>query len=97
MNFDYIKQAYSVPAEYGRLVIVNGKPGIIIKDMGNYIGVNFDGDKPGLARPCHPTWEVTYGEIGTPRKPTRSQQRYQKYLDVSDCFENFKHFLQYKR
>ncbi len=28
-----------------------------------------------------------------PPKLTRSQKRYRRYLDMSDCFESFKHFL----
>jgi len=41
MEFQYIKDRYKVPAEMNREVIVDGKKGVITKDMGNYIGVNF--------------------------------------------------------
>lgn len=81
MNFEYITQTYQVPACLNRRVEVDGKQGIIIKDCGNYIGVNFDDDKPGVVSNCHPTWRVTYLDMGEPRKLTRSQQRYQDYLD----------------
>lgn len=54
----YVRDYYGVPAEIGRRVTVSGRPGIIVEDRGNYIGVNFDSDKPGLVYPCHPTSEV---------------------------------------
>lgn len=95
-NFEYVKSYYGVPAEIGRKVIVNGKPGIIVADRGNYIGVNFDEDSPGTILNVHPTWEVEYGEMGKVRKLTRSQRRYMEYLEVADCFENFGHYLKYK-
>jgi hypothetical protein len=81
MSFEYVTQYYGVPACYGRLVKVYGKPGIIIKDRGNYIGVNFDDDKPGHVLNAHPVDGVEYLGIGTPRKMTRSQQRYRDYID----------------
>lgn len=83
MSCEYIRQTYGVPAEIGRLVVVDGKPGIIAKDCGNYLGVNFDADKPGVVKNCHPTWNVVYGEMGKARavKMTRGQSRYQEYLD----------------
>lgn len=92
---EYAKTYYNVPADIGRRVIVNGKPGIIVEDRGNYIGVNFDSDKPNIISNCHPTWKVEYGEIGIIRKMTKSQKRYAEYLKIADCFENFKHFLLY--
>lgn len=70
---DYVKRHYGVPADIGRRVEVDGKPGIIAADRGHYIGVNFDADKPGVISNCHPTWRVVYGEMGTIRKLTRSQ------------------------
>jgi hypothetical protein len=92
---EYAKAHYNVPADIGRRVVVNGKPGIIAEDRGNYIGVNFDSDKPSVISNCHPTWKVEYGEIGTIRKMTKSQKRYAEFLKVADCFENFKQFLLY--
>lgn len=94
-DFSYVRENYDVPACYGRRVKVSGKPGIIIKDKGHYIGVNFDADKPGVVMPCHPTSEVDYLGMGKPRRLTRSQQRYLDYLEVGDCFDSFKHYLQY--
>lgn len=61
---EYCKKYYGVPADIGRRVLVNGEPGIIAVDRGNYIGVNFDKDKPGIISNCHPTWEVEYLEMG---------------------------------
>ncbi len=89
MNCEYIRNYYGVPAEIGRRVIVDGKPGIIAEDGGNYIGVNFDADKPGKVFQCHPTWRVVYDHIGTVRPASRSQQRYKRFLEYGDSFEGF--------
>lgn len=97
MDFDYVREHYNVPACYGRRVVVDGKPGIIVADKGHHIGVNFDADKPGDIRRCHPTWEVVYSEMGQVRPMTKAQRRYQHYLDVSDCFDNFHHYLRYSQ
>lgn len=93
MNFQYVREYYGVPAEIGRRVVVGGKPGVIAEDRGHYIGVNFDADKPGIVRNCHPTCDVVYGEMGQIRRATRAQRRYQDYLRVADCYEGFGHFL----
>lgn len=90
---NYASEYYGVPANVGRRVIVNGQPGIIAEDRGHYLGVNFDSDKPGVISNCHPEWEVEYLEMGKVRKMTRSQQRYKRYLQYGDSFENFRHFL----
>jgi len=90
---NYVKEAYGVPADIGRRVTVNGKPGIIATNHRHYIGVNFDSDNPGEISNAHPTWKVVYMDMGTLRKPTRSQARYQKYLEVRDCFDSFHDFL----
>lgn len=58
--FDYIKRYYGVSPEIGMHVEVDGRAGVIKKDLGNYIGVAFDDDKSGTVRPCHPTWRVMY-------------------------------------
>ncbi|UAL42166.1 hypothetical protein K8B83_14920 [Shewanella inventionis] len=91
--FEYINTYYNVNAELGRKVVVDGEPGVIAKDCGHYIGVNFDKHKPGDISNCHPTWRVEYGAICKIRKPTASQRRYQRYLERGDCFDSFKHFL----
>lgn len=93
MSCEYVRDYYNVPAKIGRRVIVNGKPGVIAKDCGNYIGVNFDSDKPGVISQCHPAWCVEYQGMGKVRKMTRSQARYQRWLEYGDSFDNFRHFL----
>lgn len=92
-DYEYVNEYYGVNACFGRSVTVNGEPGVIIKCMGNHIGVNFDSDKPGSYSPCHPTWRVEYHGIVKPRKPTRAQRRYQRYLEFGDCFDSFMDFV----
>ena len=92
---EYIRNAYKVPAEIGRCVVIDGKPGIIVRDKGAYIGVVLDEHPPNRVRPYHPTHLVEYGEMGVVRKMTRSQQRYRDYLKISDCFESFGDYLKY--
>ncbi|MGL4638569.1 MAG: hypothetical protein ACRCVX_02405 [Shewanella sp.] len=94
-QFDYIKHYYGVPAEIGRLVKVDGRAGVIVKDCGSHIGVNFDDEKPGVVSHCHPTWKVEYGEMGSIRKTTKAQQRYQRYLEYADCFNSFIEFCRW--
>lgn len=95
MSCEYAREHYGVPAEIGRRVTVNGEPGIIAEDRGHHIGVNFDKDKPGIIMPAHPTWKVEYFGMGKIRKMTRAQKRYREYLEVSDCFDDFRHYLGY--
>ena len=57
---EYVKKHYGVTAQLGMRVIVNGRPGVIAKDCGQYIGVVFDGDTPDVISRCHPTWRVEY-------------------------------------
>ena len=89
MSFEYVIKAYGVLACLGRRVEVDGRPGIIAKDCGGHIGVNFDEDKPGFISYCHPTWRVKYLEIGTIRPTTKSQQRYKRFLEYGDGFNSF--------
>lgn len=58
MNFEYINQTYGLSVKMGQKVLVDGQEGIIKRDCGNYIGVDFE-DGQGIKR-CHPTWEVKY-------------------------------------
>jgi hypothetical protein len=82
----YVKERYNVPADINRVVIVNGKRGVITKDMGNYIGVSFYDNITSEPLPCHPTWEVTYTDdfdYNPPiKKLTRSQKRYREFIDA---------------
>lgn len=92
-GFAYIRSRYGVPAELGRRVTVDGRPGVIAADCGHYIGVNFDDAKPGVVANAHPTSEVEYLDMGTVRAPTRSQSRYQRWTKASICFPSFRDFL----
>lgn len=62
-NFAYVRQRYNVTAEVGGRVIANGKPGIILADRGNYIGVVLDSDLKKRICKYHPTWEIQYGDM----------------------------------
>lgn len=97
MTCAYVKQYYGVPADIGRRVTVDGKPGVIAEDLGHHIGVNFDTDEPGHISPCHPTWRVVYGEIGVirqlPKRKAAAKARYKRFMEYGECFENFRQFL----
>ena len=93
MNCEYVKENYSVPAEIGKRIDYNGRGGIISEDRGNYVGVNFDDNKPGHVSNVHPTDPgLKYlDEMGTIRKLTRSQQKYQDYIssEYPDFFADY--------
>ena len=97
MTCTYVKQQYGVPADIGRRVTVDGKPGVIAEDLGHHIGVNFDADKPGHISHCHPTWRVVYGEMGEIRKLSKrkaeAKARYKRFLEYGECFDSFRTFL----
>ena len=81
MNCEYVRNYYNVPARLGRKILYKGKSGIIAEDRGNYIGVNFDDDKPSRIVNIHPLDKnLEYKGMGKIRKLTKSQQRYQDYL-----------------
>lgn len=89
----YARSYYGVPACIGRLIDYDGKPGIIAEDRGNYIGVNFDADKPGVVCNVHPTDEkLSYLGMGVVRRMTRSQARYKRY-EKSESDESFGEWL----
>ena len=92
-SLTYIRNYYGVPAEIVRRVTIDGKPGVIVKGINAYIGVVMDCDKPTEIFPYHPTNLVEYGEMGSVRRMTPSQQRYRDYLEVADCFDNFRGYL----
>ena len=93
MNCEYVREYYGVPAKIGELVEYKGREGIIYEDRGQYIGVNFDDNKPGVISNVHPKDPgLKYLEKpGTIRKLTRSQQRYQDYLhsEYPDSFADY--------
>ena len=71
-NCEYVRDHYKVPACIGRIVIYNGDQGVIARDGGHYIHVNFDKDKPGVTYTIHPTDpNLTYAGMGEVRKRTK--------------------------
>ena len=94
-NCEYIRQYYGVPARVHMRIAYKGEGGIIWKDGGHYICACMDKDKPGQTINIHPTDpELQYLEMGKPRKMTRSQKRYQAYLnspyfEAGDSFARF--------
>lgn len=99
MSFEYVKEYYGVPAEKGRRITFYGKPGIIVADRGNYIGVTFDDQEPGEISNVHPTDNVEYLEMGKirtlPKKKQKAKERYKRYLEFSDCFDSFIDFCRW--
>ena len=90
--FEYIINYYGVPACIGRKVVCSERPGIIVEDKGQYLGVVFDDDKPNLIYPVHPTSNVEYKGMGIVRKMTPSQKRYKDFLKL-DTSLTFKEYL----
>lgn len=78
MACDYVRKYYGVPAEIGRIIIFKGRKGIIVEGRGNYIGVNFDADKPSVICNVHPK-DVEYKGIGKIRKMNDKQ------IVIYDC------------
>jgi len=93
---NYIQKTYNVPAEYGRIIRFQGEQGIIIDAEGSHLKVLMDKDKPGHTVRLHPVWEVEYLGIGTPRKHSRSTQRYRDYIH-SEMNMSFIDWLRYKQ
>ncbi len=82
MNCQYVREHYNVPAEIGRRISFNGRPGIIEKGGGAHVAVNFDDMKPGQTLRIHPADPgLEYLEMGKVRPITRSQKRYRDYID----------------
>ena len=100
MAFEYIKDHYEVPyfLDLGIKIKYKDKDGSIVKDAGNYIGINLNEDKPNVVCNVHPLDEnLIYFDIKVPkRKLSKGQERYQRYLEVAECFKDFKHFLKWE-
>jgi hypothetical protein len=95
-QFEYVNKTYGVPACLGRRVIASGQPGTIVQGAGHYIRINLDKDKPCKVGNYHPTHEIEYlPEIKAVRKMTRSQKRYQRYLEYGEGFNSFLDFLRW--
>lgn len=93
--FEYIRQRYGVSPEIGKEVDFEGKKGVIVKDLGNYVGVNFYSDKPYAISPLHPTYNLTFLEsTGEIRKLSPSQKRYQAWLNYDGDYSFFE-FVKY--
>lgn len=92
---DYINNYYNFSARIGQRVCVDGEFGVIAEDRGHYLGVNFDSDKPGVVKNCHPTWEVEYGKMGKIRHISKSAARYRDYLNF-DSGMKFIDFCRWK-
>jgi hypothetical protein len=60
MAYEYIKRTYGVNPVVGQRIIMDGKPGVILKPQGDpqYLNVRFDGQKHGSN--VHPDWKVDY-------------------------------------
>lgn len=87
-TFDYINHHYGVNACVGRRVIAYGRPGTIVRDFGNYIGIVLDATPYADPESYHPTDGIEYGDVVdyVPPKLTGRQQaakcNYQEYLDA---------------
>ena len=94
MNCEYVREYYNVPAKIGLVVVYKEKRGIIYKDGGAHIAVNFDTDKAGMCHYIHPTDpDLVYtSEIKPLRKMTHSQKHYQGWLD-SDSGLSFAEYM----
>jgi hypothetical protein len=62
-NCAFVRQHYQVPAEIGRRVIANGKPGVILADRGHYIRVVLDEDPKKRIANYYPTHEMQCGKM----------------------------------
>ena len=91
---EYAKKYYGVPADLNRLVTYRGRLGIIAKDGGSYVAVNFEDEKAGSWSNIHPKDpDLVYLEdFGTVRKMTRSQLRYREW-ERSDSGLDFGEWL----
>ncbi len=82
MSYEYIRETYKVPAEYGREVIQDGRKGVIVGCKGQYLEVNFYDKKNNHVSICHPTYEIEYLGMGKIRPLTKGQLKYQRYIDT---------------
>lgn len=93
MSCEYVRQFYNVPACIGRQVTAYGKPGVITKDFGHYIGIVLDGDSKRVPGRYHPTHGIVYGGMAEklPKPPKRTN--FDAYQDECECYDGFVHFL----
>lgn len=69
--YEYIRRAYGVDPKVGQRITVDGKPGTILRPLGDthHLRVWFVGQGVGFA---HPTWRVDYAPDERP--PERTTQ-----------------------
>lgn len=93
--FDYINSYYKLSIRLGQDVEYRGRKGIITEDRGSYVGITFDDEKAANVSPFHPLEEglVYLDSYREPRKLTKSQSRYKRYLKYGDGFSSFKDYL----
>lgn len=66
MPYAYIRRTYRVEPKVGQRITMDGKPGTIIRPIGDpqYLNVRFDGQSHGSN--VHPTWRVDYNPEPAP-------------------------------
>ncbi len=84
MSFDWINKYYKLDVKVGLEVEREGKRGVVVEDMGNYVGVIME-DRPNQVRPYHPTDLVYGGMAKRVPKISRSAKRYQEYINISEA------------
>lgn len=97
-ELEWINNYYGLSISIGQDLLHGNRKGTVVEDQGNYIGVIFHDDEKRGVNTCHPTSGITYLESKTDLKKLRpknwrSKQRYRDYLEVSDCYDSFKHYL----
>ncbi len=93
MSFDWINQYYKLDVKVGLEVEREGKRGVVVEDMGNYVGVIMD-DRPNQVRPYHPTDLVYGGMAKRVPKISRSAMRYRDYINMREVSDiTFKEYL----
>jgi hypothetical protein len=73
-NYSQIRKKYNIPACFARVVVYDGKRGILVKDGGDTIGVLFDENEIGDIVYIHPTNNVTYLGVEVPRKNLKPRE-----------------------
>jgi hypothetical protein len=95
-TFEHIKQRYGVNPRIGMEIIYKDQKGVIVEDMGCYIGVNFYNQKNTSVLPLHPTDNVIYTDKqGVIRPLTTSQKRYRHFRSL-DSDMTFMQYLKLK-
>jgi hypothetical protein len=56
VSAEYVRRLYGVDYKLYDRVAVDGRPGVIVSFLGQYLGVRFDGERHTSR--AHPTWRV---------------------------------------